>query len=194
MSRFHSAYEEGTPPWDIGRPQPRFVALRDAGIVQSPIIDVGCGTGEHAILFAEAGHEVVGVDLVPRAIELARSKATIRGVQVRFELGDALELSALGLTFATALDCGVFHVFDDGDRVRYVQSLGRIVRPGGRYFMMVFSDIEPTEWGGPRRIRKDEIESAFADDWIVESIEPAMFDTNIHPDGGKAHFATLRRR
>jgi len=192
MGRFDDAYQ-GKPPWDIDRPQPRFVELLAGNIVRSPIVDIGCGTGENAIAFAAAGHEVVGIDLVPRAIELARAKAAARGVDVRFEVGDALDLGALGRTFATALDSGVFHVFDDPERVRYVESLGRIVEPGGRYVMMVFSDLEPTDWGGPRRIKREEIEQSFADGWTVESIEPAVFDTNIHPHGGKAHFAVLRR-
>ncbi|HET6583476.1 MAG TPA: class I SAM-dependent methyltransferase [Nannocystaceae bacterium] len=194
MSRFDDSYESSTPPWDIGRPQPRFAALVGSDLVQSPIIDVGCGTGEHALAFAAAGHEVLGIDFAAKAIELARAKAVERGVTVQFEVADALDLSSLGRTFATALDSGVFHVFDDADRARYVDSLTRIVRPGGRYFMMVFSDREPTDWGGPRRIRREEIEQSFARGWKVESIEPAMFDTNIHPAGGHAHFAILRRQ
>lgn len=193
MTRFHDSYESSTPPWDIGRPQPRFAALVAEGVVQSPVIDVGCGTGEHAIAFAAAGHEVLGVDLVPRAIETARAKAASRGVDVQFEVADALDLSTLGRTFATAIDSGVFHIFDDTDRPRYVESLTSIVRPGGRFYIMVFSDLEPTDWGGPRRIKREEIEQAFARGWTVESIEPAIFATNIHPNGGKAHFAVLRR-
>ena len=193
MGRFDDAYQ-GKPPWDIDRPQPRFLELLARNIVRSPIVDIGCGTGENAIAFAAAGHEVVGIDLVPRAIELARAKAAARGVDVQFEVGDALDLGGLGRTFATALDSGVFHIFDDAERGRYVESLGRIVEPGGHYVMMVFSDLEPTDWGGPRRIKREEIEQSFARDWTVESIEPAVFDTNIHPAGGKAHFAVLRRR
>jgi SAM-dependent methyltransferase len=193
MSRFDDAYADGTPPWDIGRPQPRFVQLAASGVVRSPVIDVGCGTGEHAMHFAAAGHDVLGVDFAPLAIDRARAKAAERGIAVRFEVADALDLGRLGRTFTTALDCGVFHIFDDDDRARYVESLGRVVAPGGRYYMMVFSDLEPTDWGGPRRIRREEIEHAFARGWVVESIEPAVFTTNIHPHGGQAHFASLRR-
>src|SRR6266536_3269789 len=35
----------GTPPWDIGRPQPAFLALADAGAIRGRVLDVGCVTG-----------------------------------------------------------------------------------------------------------------------------------------------------
>jgi ubiquinone/menaquinone biosynthesis C-methylase UbiE len=60
---------------------------------------------------------------------------------------DALELPSLGENFDTVLDCGLFHVFDDEDRVRCVQSLAAVVRTGGRYRMLCFSDRQPGDWG-----------------------------------------------
>src|SRR6266567_364886 len=164
MNRFDAMYE-GTPPWDIGRPQGAFVRLEAEGQIRSPVLDVGCGTGENALYLAARGHEVVGVDLVERAIAKASAKAEERGLAVRFEIADALALEGLGRSFATAIDSGVFHVFDDVERARYVASLARAVAPGGRYFMLVFSHLEPTDWGGPRRIRREEIEAAFATGW-----------------------------
>jgi len=43
------------PPWDIGRPQPAFAALARTGAFRGRILDVGCGTGEHAVLAAQLG-------------------------------------------------------------------------------------------------------------------------------------------
>jgi len=45
---FDSAYR-GTPPWDIGRPQPAIERLADNGQITGLVLDVGCGTGEHTI-------------------------------------------------------------------------------------------------------------------------------------------------
>src|SRR5579871_93102 len=39
----------GTPPWDIGRPQPVFAALLDEGDIRGRVLDAGCGTGEHTL-------------------------------------------------------------------------------------------------------------------------------------------------
>src|SRR4029453_19439352 len=59
---FDLAYE-GTPPWEIGRPQPALLALAEAGAIRGRILDVGCGTGEHALLAASLGLEATGIDL-----------------------------------------------------------------------------------------------------------------------------------
>lgn len=191
-SRFFGAYE-GEPPWDIGRAQQEVVRIERDGLVRGRVIDVGCGTGENALYLASRGFEVLGVDLVPRAIDLARDKARARSSSARFEVADALELGALGARFDTAIDSGVFHVFDDPARARYVASLAAVLAPGGLVHIFVFSDREPTEWGGPRRIRRVELEEAFRDGWTVRAIEPATFETRIHPQGGHAWHATIER-
>ena len=53
----------------------------------------------------------------------------------------------------------------------YVESLRAVVRTGGHYDMLCFSDREPGDWG-PRRVTEDEIRSSFADGWTIESIKP----------------------
>ena len=63
------------PPWDIGRPQPALVRLAEQGLFGGHVLDVGCGTGEHALLAAAHGGTATGVDLSPRAISQARAKA-----------------------------------------------------------------------------------------------------------------------
>ncbi|MBC8068669.1 MAG: class I SAM-dependent methyltransferase [Deltaproteobacteria bacterium] len=190
---FDELYANGNPTWEIGRPQRDVLALEQRGAIVDPVLDVGCGTGENALALAARGHDVVGVDAASAAIERARAKAESSGSSARFELADALELAALGRSFATVIDSAVFHVFDDDERARYVKSLAAVVRPGGRYFMLVFSDREPTDWGGPRRISRAEIEQAFADGWTIRAIEPARYETNKHEDGGLAWLAELER-
>src|SRR5206468_1744705 len=133
----------GTPPWDIGRPQPAFAQLADRGLVRGRVLDVGCGTGEHTLMASALGLEAIGIDASPTAIDLAKRKAQERGLEARFILWDALELPALAQQegrFDTVLDCGLFHVFDDDDRAMFVKGLRSIVTPGGRYFMLCFSD------------------------------------------------------
>jgi cyclopropane fatty-acyl-phospholipid synthase-like methyltransferase len=128
------------PPWDIGRPQPAFLRLADAGLLAGRVLDAGCGTGEHALLAAARGADAVGVDVSPTAIERARAKAAERGLSARFEVADALDLGRLGITFDTVIDSGLFHVFGDEERPRYVASMASVLRPGGVCFLMCFSD------------------------------------------------------
>ncbi|MHB1582488.1 MAG: class I SAM-dependent methyltransferase [Acidimicrobiales bacterium] len=177
---FEDSYRT-TPPWDIGRPQAPFLALADEGALQGRVLDSGCGTGEHALLAAMLGHEAMGIDIVPAAIDAARRKATERNLDVSLVVGDVLRLDELDERFDTVLDSGVFHVFGDADRARYVDALRAVLPPGGRYFMACFSDLEPGDWG-PRRVSRDEIAASFADGWRVESIDETEFSTNLVPE------------
>ncbi len=176
--RFDAAYLEGSPPWDIGRAQPELVSLLEAGRITGRVIDLGCGSGENAIAFAVAGLEVVGVDGSPEAIRQARDKARERGVSVRFDVADILDLVEHRKSFDTATDSGVFHVFDDEDRPRYEQSVRGVLRPGGHLFLLCFSEHQPGDWG-PRRVAQRELRETFTDGWHVDSIDAAHLATQI---------------
>jgi cyclopropane fatty-acyl-phospholipid synthase-like methyltransferase len=194
-AEWDSAYE-GTPaPWDIGRPQPGFVRLAEDGLLSGRLLDAGCGTGEHVLLAAAHGADAMGVDLSGLAIEKARAKAAERGLTARFEVGDALHLERLGERFATVIDSGLFHVFDDADRPGYVASLAAVVEPGGTYYMMCFSDKQPGVWG-PRRVREEEIHAAFTGGWEIVSLTRDQFSINpIHGNTvAQAWLAVIRRR
>jgi SAM-dependent methyltransferase len=175
FARWDAVYVSGGAPWDIGRPQAAFVALADAGEIGSPVLDSGCGTGEHALMLAERGLTATGVDAAPTAISAARHKALERGLDVTFEVGDVLALDRLDRTFATVVDSGVFHVFDDADRARYVSSLSTVLDPGGVLYLLCFSELTPGDTG-PRRVTQAELRAAFADGWRIDRIDTSNFE------------------
>jgi hypothetical protein len=103
-------------------------------------------------------------------------------------------LPDLGKQFDTVLDSGLFHVFDDEDRLRFVAALGAVIPSGGRYYMLCFSDRQPGTLG-PRRIKQSEIREAFGPaDWLVEAIDAVMMDTNMDDIGVYAWRASIVRR
>jgi ubiquinone/menaquinone biosynthesis C-methylase UbiE len=191
----------GRPPWDIGRPQPAFRDLADAGELRGRVLDVGCGTGEHTLMAAALGLDATGIDITVRALAIAREKATERALDARFLAWDATQLPILGERWQTVLDSGVFHVFDDAARARYVAALAAVVEPGGRYHLLVFSDRQGGSLG-PRRITEAEIRGAFVHGWSIRSIEPAIMQTTTGfdpgpgrgPGGAQAWLATIERR
>jgi SAM-dependent methyltransferase len=178
INDWDSSYRQAdAAPWDIGRPQPAFVELADEGLIAGDVLDAGCGTGEHALLVAQRGARVTGVDLSETAIQRATSKAAERGLAATFRAGDILTMPLEHAGFDGVIDSGLFHVFTDDERLRYVAVLREILRPGGVCCLMCFSDRQSGDWG-PRRVTRDELEAAFADGWVIDRIEPSAFDIN----------------
>ncbi len=194
MSSWEDAYKT-TPPWDIGRPQPAFVELVHTGeLAKGLVLDIGCGTGENALYLAENGFSVVGIDLSNLAIAAAKEKAIERKLKVDFRLANALSLGFQAGHFDNCIDSGLFHTFNDNDRLTFVREISRILRTNGRYFMLCFSDKEPINWGGPRRISKQEIEKTFSPLFSISYIRDAFFATRFHKDGGKAYLTSATKR
>jgi SAM-dependent methyltransferase len=189
---FDALYAAGTPPWDIGRPQSAFRALADRGRLVGRVLDVGCGTGEHALMAAAMGLDATGLDAATTAIAIAKRKAEERALNVHFMTWNALELADLGQSFDTVLDCGLFHVFEDADRRKFVAGLRTCMPAGARYYMLCFSDLEPGDWG-PRRVRQEEIRLNFGDGWLVESIEASMLEITFDPGSARAWLASIVR-
>ncbi len=193
---FQTVYA-GQAPWDIGRPQQPFVDVADR--ITGSILDAGCGTGESALFFASRGQQVMGIDFLEEPIERARRKASERGLRATFVVRDALTLTSWKERFDNVIDSGLFHVFSDEDRTRYVEGLETVLKPGGRLFLLCFSDEVPGTQG-PRRVAKQELYDAFARGWTIESVEPTRFE--VRPDlqdflfsqgAPKAWFAVLQR-
>ena len=191
---FESIYA-GQPRWEIGRPQKGFINVADQ--ITGSILDSGCGTGENAFFFASRGNKVIGIDFLEEPITIAKRKASERGVT--FLVMDALTLKDWTERFDNVIDSGLFHVFGDDDRRRYVEGLATVLKPGGRFFFLCFSDKEPGTQG-PRRVSAQDIRDTFAEGWSVESIEPSRYEVRPDPndisfsDGGpKAWFAVVRK-
>ncbi len=187
----------GQAPWDIGKPQQRFIDVADR--IAGSVLDAGCGTGDTALFFAGRGCAVTGLDFLEVPIQRAKRKAEERGLRATFHVKDAMTLKDWTERFDNVIDSGLFHVFSDEDRRRYVEGLATVLTPGGRLFLMCFSDEEPGTQG-PRRVSKKQLPDAFAEGWSVESIQPSRFE--VRPDlkdltfsegGPKAWFAVISR-
>jgi SAM-dependent methyltransferase len=189
---FDDAYV-GVPLWDIGRPQREVSGLVERGAFRSPVLDAGCGTGENALAIAASGAAVLGIDASPRAIGTAMEKARAREiVGVEFLVADVFTLEGLGRRFASALDCGLFHVFDDHERPVYAAGLHTALEPGGTLHLLCFSDRERPGWG-PRRVSEAELKATFAHGWEAAAIVPAVFETNLETGEVQAWLATFIR-
>ena len=94
------------------------------------VIDVGAGTGNAALLAAEAGAEVTAVDPSPRLLSVAAAAAEQRGVRLRCEVGEAAELPADAHSVDGVLSNFAVIFAPDADAA--VAEIARVLRPGGR--------------------------------------------------------------
>ncbi len=94
------------------------------------MIDLGCGTGNAALIAAQAGAHVVGVDPAPRLLRLARRRAARRELDIRFLRGEAESLPA-GAGSADAI-LSTFGVIFAADPSAAAAEMTRVLAPGGR--------------------------------------------------------------
>jgi SAM-dependent methyltransferase len=127
------------PDWGAGRYErtagqllpAAHVAIELAAVGEGErLVDVGCGTGNAALLAAERGALAIGVDPAPRLLEVARSRAQRRGLSATFEAGEA---DALPLADGSCdVVVSVFGVIFAPDERRAAAELARVCAPAGR--------------------------------------------------------------
>lgn len=190
---YDAAYT-GVPNWDIGRPQRAFLELLDAGLVRSPVLDVGCGTGELALFLARQGYDVLGVDLSSVAIQQAMEKARYRRIPAHFLVWDALELGGLraeSMQFRTVLDSAMLHVLGDRERDRFIEGLDEIVPSGGLYCVLGDARRDERDLYGltPAELRR---RFGAADGWRVVFVFQTVFERRW--GGTPAYFVGVQRQ
>ncbi|WP_084523872.1 class I SAM-dependent methyltransferase [Nocardia inohanensis] len=196
--RGEGPFDDAPAPWDIGAPQPSFVALEESGLVTGAVLDSGCGTGENALYLAGKGYDVTGVDLAPTAIQRAHDKAKQRGLSAAFAVADVFDLEAYRGRFDTVVDSGVAHLFHGEELARYAASLHGVCKPGALVHVLALSDraakhfeqliaemmekfgatdIEvPADRGNVApSLRADELRAGFADGWTLEALDETDF-------------------
>ena len=195
--QFANAYEQGTPAWCIGRPQPVVLEILDRGwLANGPLLDAGCGTGQNLIEIAGRHPEMrgLGVDSVPAAVRSAEEGVLQAGLGKRVETEVAdLRMGVPPGPFQTILDAGVLHVFSDHDRRRYLSGVVESLLPGGEFVVVVFSDAE-IRGGGPRRMGREELKAALVEAGLeVLEIEACRYWTTSWDDGAAAWLGRSRR-
>jgi SAM-dependent methyltransferase len=166
---YRLAYRLGFTPWEqagVGF-GPQLAALLDreearVGPRLGKALDIGCGTGAHAIELARRGWQVTGVDAVGKAVAAAREKAVAADVEVQFLEGDATRLEeSVDGPYRLLLDVGCFHGFKPVQRQDYAKGATAATAPGSTLLMFAFS---PGRRGPlPRDVAKEQIAATFSD-------------------------------
>lgn len=128
-------YRYGQAPYDNG-PDQQLVEFVESGRVKPcRTIDLGCGTGRNALFLARNGFQVTGIDYARSAIEKARQKAEVAGLEVEFIQDDLTNLQKIKVPFDFLVDVGVLDVLHIKIRDLYLQNLLPLTHPGSCFFL-----------------------------------------------------------
>jgi len=184
------------PPWSLGEPQPEIAALIDQGKIRGEVLDAGCGEAAFALHVAALGHNAVGLDASPTAIQLAKEHAAAQGLtNVSLHVADISDFASYPAgsegRFDTIVDSTLFHSMPVELREGYQQSIVRAAAPGASYYVLVFAK---TGDGGPANpVTEDELRQVVSRYWIIDEIRPARIHANFaHADSPEFPFADVR--
>jgi len=148
------ATPEGRADWLV--PDPAVAALvpmlRARGMHH--VLDLGCGVGRHALLFAEHGFAVDAIDGAAAGLDFARHEATARGLQISLRHADVDVLPFTGESFDYVLSWNVIFHGTMGDVGRRLAEVWRVLRPGGLYQGTMLSKRD-AQFGRGRPIAPD---------------------------------------
>ncbi len=173
-ARYQLLYRLGITPWDSGHVPSELAELVTGTDAPAPgrALDIGCGTGTHAVYLAREGWQVTGIDAVEHALELARRRAADADVAVQWLKADVAKLGALDIEpgFTLVYDRGCFHDLGDDAREAYARGVTALAAPDARLLLMAFAPGR--RLAAPRGVSDDEIRARFAPSWDVVSIRP----------------------
>jgi len=135
-------YRLGLVFWQRSAPPADLVAQVEGPSALQPgrALELGCGTGTDTIYLASHGWDVTAVDMVPRALAIARRRASAAGVTPHFIEGDVTRLPDLHLenSHDLVLDFGCFHTLPEDQRPSYVASVSSAAAPGATFLLYGF--------------------------------------------------------
>jgi methyl halide transferase len=184
-------YQEGSDRWDLGCPAPPFINLLNSTQAPKPgrIAVLGCGSGQDAMLFAEAAFDVVGFDFAPSAIERALTTANARGLKAQFLQRNIFELETEFLhRFDYVLEHTCFCAIPVTLRSQYVQVVRSLLKPNGQLIALFYTHNK--EGGPPFGVKPQEILNYFAPHFERFLFQPAK--DSIARRKGEEHLAIFQ--
>jgi SAM-dependent methyltransferase len=134
--------------------------LRGSGIRDGLVVDLGCGGGHWAHRLAEHGYDVLGIDISPAMVKLARS----REPRAKFLSGSFLTARLPRCAAITAISESLGYLFDNrnGERAleKFFARAHRALEPGG---LLIFDVLESR----PGVLLRNARRWSKGDDWVV---------------------------
>jgi SAM-dependent methyltransferase len=149
MSRWYRfLYRVGFTPWEehsvsVGEQLDELMTREESErrAPYGPVLDLGCGTGRWSVELARRGWDVIGVDVVPKAIRAARQRAQEAGVDVDFVEGDVTQLRSAGIApgFSFILDVECFNHLGDAQRSNVGREVNAVTSPNATMLLLAWT-------------------------------------------------------
>ena len=136
---WEAQYQKGETPWDKGAPSPGLIDFLAEAAMPGRVLAPGCGAGHDVRAIAPHAAEVVGLDIAPSAVELARRFP--RGGGERYELADLFALPAeMRGVFDWVWEHTCFCAIDPAMRPAYVEAVAGALQPEGNLLAIFYLD------------------------------------------------------
>ena len=187
-------YETGDLPWDSGRHDRNLeTMIAEHSIAPCETLEIGCGTGTNAVWLAEHGFTVTAVDISPRALDAARSKAEAANVAVAFLDVDVHDGTLPAGPFDLVFDRGCFHGSGGGERDQFVELVYATLTPNGLWLSLIGNADAPPREVGPPRLTAREIATHVEPHFEILSLKATHFDSD-QDDPPPAWACLMRKR
>lgn len=160
-------------PWHSGIVSRPLVSVVKSGVIRKKgrALDLCCGAGTNTIYLAKKGISAFGLDISSKALAIADKRSGQKNTVCSFVNGDAVDLPFKDGVFDFVFDRGGFHHIPSNERAAYAREVRRVLKAGGRYLLICFSDRNPPT---ANTFTTDELKAYFSGhfriDWIKRSV------------------------
>ena len=192
---WNERYKDGNLPWDVLEPDDNLMKLIGSGMVRAgKALEIGCGTGTDSLWLAGQGFSVLGVDLAPEAIEMAKHKKNGQALACDFAVMDFLKDEHFPQKFDFIFDRGCFHSFhEESERKHFAARVSRALSPDGIWASLIGSTEGSARETGPPRRTAGEVMAAIEPYLEIVELRSVHFRTN-YASPAQAWLCVARQR
>lgn len=136
--------------------------LREYGVKDGIVLDLGCGTGSLTELLAKQGYDMIGVDFSEDMLQIAMEKRMQSGLPILYLQQDMREFELYGTVRAVVSICdSMNYILEYGDLVQVFRLVNNYLDPGGIFIFDLNTEYKYREILGQSTIAEDREESSF---------------------------------
>jgi methyl halide transferase len=165
---WEAAYRRGDTPWEKGKAHPALIDyLVENGPIIGEILVPGCGFGYDVRELSTSANHVIGIDLAQFAI--ARTTSFPKVGPEEYLLADLLTLPAeFKSKFDVVFEHTCFCAIEPEMRVKYIETIVRVLKPGGKMIAIFFLNPDHDEDGPPYGVLRSELDELFGAQFSLE--------------------------